>query len=216
MRLGQDLKTVTDAKNRTSVLRELLQRSHDVSEAGDGAGSQIVTVGEAAGNDHRVDTLEVSISVPQLDRLGTHPLHTIQGVPVAVGSRKDRNSDSHSALPAHRFAPPHSLITRPPTRTLLSSGWRGACGTSHRPRPRSRPPSPRASRRGRSERPGSLEQEARSSPPRPADRGCRPSGGRGPGSSIYRASLGDLRDPAEHLGVGLLDASQIVPETVLV
>src|SRR5215203_1977774 len=209
MRLGQDLKTVTDAKNRTSVLRELLQRSHDVSEARDGAGSQIVTVGEAAGNDHRVDTLEVGISVPQLDRLSTHPLHTIQGVPVAVGPRKNSNSNPHVA--ALRF-----LIKRPPTRTLLSSGWRGACGTSHRPPRRSRPPSPRASQRGRSERPGSLEQEARSSPPRPADRGCRPSGGRGPGSSIYGASLGDLRDPAEHLGIGLFDASQIVPETVLV
>src|SRR5215210_4082223 len=92
MCLGQDLEAVTDAKYRTSAFRELFQLAHNVREAGYGSGSQIVTVGEASGNDHRVDTLEIRISVPQLDRLGAHPLHTVQGVPVAVGTREDRNA----------------------------------------------------------------------------------------------------------------------------
>src|SRR5215212_7196705 len=95
MRLGKDLKAVTDAQYRSSFLRELLQWAHDVSEAGDSARSQVITVREAAWHDHSVDTLEVSISVPQLDSLSTNPLHTVQCVPVAIRPGKDRNAYPH-------------------------------------------------------------------------------------------------------------------------
>src|ERR687890_2021249 len=95
VRLGQDLEAVADAEYRAPTLRELFQRAHNVREAGDGAGSEVVAVGEAAGNDHRVDTLEISVAVPQLDRIGTHPLHTVKGVPIAVGPREDRYAYPH-------------------------------------------------------------------------------------------------------------------------
>src|SRR5829696_2815109 len=95
VRLGQDLEAVTDAEYRTALLRELFEGAHDVREAGDRAGSEVITVGEAAGDDHGVDTLEISVSVPQLDRLNARPLYTIKGVPVAVGSGEDRNAYPH-------------------------------------------------------------------------------------------------------------------------
>ena len=38
--------------------RERLDRAHHRAEAGDGAGAQVVAVGEAAGQDHRVDVAE--------------------------------------------------------------------------------------------------------------------------------------------------------------
>jgi hypothetical protein len=82
--LGQDLETVTDTEYRASALRELFQWPHDVRKAGDCAGSEVVAVGEAARNDHGVDTLEVRVRVPQLDRLGAHALHTVERIPVAV------------------------------------------------------------------------------------------------------------------------------------
>ena len=68
---------------------ELFERAHDVREAGDGAGTQVVAVGEAAGHDHGVRTLQVRVGVPELDRLGTHPLDGVQGVAVAVGAGED-------------------------------------------------------------------------------------------------------------------------------
>src|SRR5215212_5061893 len=95
VRLSKDLETVTDAKNRASIPGKLLQRPHDFREAGDGARPEIVAIREAAGNDHRVDTLEVGIGMPQLDRFSAHPFHTVKRVPVAIRPWEDRNPDSH-------------------------------------------------------------------------------------------------------------------------
>src|ERR687898_836082 len=103
VRLGQDLEAVADAENRASAFRELFQRAHDVREAGDRAWSQVVAVGESAGNDHRVDTLEVRIGVPQLDCVSTHPLHTVKGVPIAVGPGEDRNAYSQETT-SHSYS----------------------------------------------------------------------------------------------------------------
>src|ERR671912_2783358 len=59
------------------------------------SGSEGFAEGEPDVRDHRVDTLEVSIRVPQLDRLSTHPLYTVKRVPVAVGPGEDRNAYPH-------------------------------------------------------------------------------------------------------------------------
>src|SRR5215210_4360660 len=138
VRLGKNLKAVADAEYGPPILHELFERGHDLREAGDSTRPQVVAVGESSRYDHGVNTLEVSVGVPQFDRLRTHPLHTVQSVAVAVGAGKDRNAYSHIA--PLRFAPPHSLIRRPPTHTLLSSGWRGGVDTWRRRLLRSRPP----------------------------------------------------------------------------
>jgi hypothetical protein len=46
---------------------EFGHRLHHRSEPGDGAGTQVVAVGEAAGNDDRVDALQVTVGVLEQD-----------------------------------------------------------------------------------------------------------------------------------------------------
>jgi hypothetical protein len=48
MRLGEDLKAITDTQNGAATLRELFERTHYFREAGDGARPEVVAVGEAA------------------------------------------------------------------------------------------------------------------------------------------------------------------------
>ena len=57
VRLGEDLEAVADAEDRHTGLGLLDDGLHHRREAGDGAGPQIVAVGEAAGQDHGVDLL---------------------------------------------------------------------------------------------------------------------------------------------------------------
>src|SRR5215204_5076777 len=100
MRLRQDLEAVAHAKDGTSLPGELFERAHHLREAGDGARSQVVTIREPTGNDNGINTLEVSVRVPQLDRLAPRPLHAVQRVAVAIGAWEYCYSYSHSALPA--------------------------------------------------------------------------------------------------------------------
>ena len=55
---GQDLETVADAEDETARRRESADRPHDRAESRDDAGTDIVTVGEPAGQDHRRDPVE--------------------------------------------------------------------------------------------------------------------------------------------------------------
>ncbi len=52
--LGQDLEAVARPEDRATGRGERLDRAHDRREARDGAGAQVVAVGEAAGQHHRV------------------------------------------------------------------------------------------------------------------------------------------------------------------
>src|SRR5918995_3376711 len=92
MRLGEDLEAVADAEDRASCFRELLQWDHDLREAGDGTRAEVVAIGEAAGYDHGVHALEVGVGVPELDCVRAHPLHAVQGVPVAIRAGEDRDT----------------------------------------------------------------------------------------------------------------------------
>jgi len=65
---------------------------HDGSEAGDCAGAEVVAIGEAAGHEHRIDSLEIVGVVPEKgDRLtrdvGDHVLRVV----IAVGTGKNQN-----------------------------------------------------------------------------------------------------------------------------
>ena len=48
-RFGEDLKAVADAHDGTALAGEPADGCHDGAEAGDGAGAQVVAVGEPAG-----------------------------------------------------------------------------------------------------------------------------------------------------------------------
>ena len=66
---AEHLKAVADAEHQPTVGRELRERLHHRREAGDRARAQVVAIREATGHDHRVDTLQVAIAVPQQHRL---------------------------------------------------------------------------------------------------------------------------------------------------
>ena len=68
-RLAQDLEAVADAEHEAAVAGEALDLDHDRREPRQRAGAQVVAVGEPAGDDHRVDALEVVVAVPEQDRV---------------------------------------------------------------------------------------------------------------------------------------------------
>src|SRR3954453_9142185 len=69
VRLAEHLEAVADAEDQSPVAGELDDRLHDRREPGDRADAQVVAVGEAAGDDHGVDVLQVAVGVPQQLRL---------------------------------------------------------------------------------------------------------------------------------------------------
>src|SRR5215213_6518288 len=93
--LGEHLEAVADTQDGAAGAGEVLERGHHLGEAGYGAGTQVVAVGEAAGYDHGVRAFQICVGVPELDRLGTHPLDGVESVPVAVGAGKDRDPYPH-------------------------------------------------------------------------------------------------------------------------
>ena len=74
-RLAEHLEAVADPEHEAAGGGELGHLLHHRREAGDRAGAQVVAVGEAAGDDHRIDALQVAVAVPQDHRLAD-PLGT--------------------------------------------------------------------------------------------------------------------------------------------
>ena len=68
-RLAQNLEAVADPEHDPAGAGELGDLLHHRRKARDRARAQVVAVGEAAGHDHRVDALEISVRVPQDHRL---------------------------------------------------------------------------------------------------------------------------------------------------
>ena len=65
----QDLEAVADAEHQPAIGGELLHRLHHGRELGDGAAAQIIAVGEAAGQNHRIDVAQAGRVVPDEFRL---------------------------------------------------------------------------------------------------------------------------------------------------
>src|SRR5699024_3582904 len=59
---------------------------HDGCQCGDGAGAQVVTVGETTGDHDGVDAPEVLVGVPEDDRLGTCEADGAQRIDVVEGA----------------------------------------------------------------------------------------------------------------------------------
>ena len=63
--LGEDLEAVADADDGPAGVGEVAHGVHDRREPGDGAGAQVVAVGEAAGHDDGVDAVDRAVAVPE-------------------------------------------------------------------------------------------------------------------------------------------------------
>ena len=102
-RLAQHLEAVADAEHGHAVVRPLDDVLHQGRAGGDGAGPQVVAVGEAAGEDDGVDVLQVVVGVPERDRLAAGQPHRARGVDVVQGAREGENTDAQGVRPFSRW-----------------------------------------------------------------------------------------------------------------
>jgi hypothetical protein len=95
--LAEDLEAVADAEHRAAVARERHDRLHDRREPGDGAGAQVVAVGESAGDDDAVDAVQVGVAVPQWHDVG-HAARRQAGVDVVTGAGEGDDAELHDSV----------------------------------------------------------------------------------------------------------------------
>ena len=94
MGLAEDLEAVADPQHQAPAGGELDHRVHRRREAGDGAGPEVVAVGEPARDDHRVGSPEVALGVPHQLRLADQA-GGMHGVPVIAGAGELDNRELH-------------------------------------------------------------------------------------------------------------------------
>src|SRR6476661_741224 len=95
--LGEHLKVDEDAEDGQATLGRRDERLHDRCEAGDGAAAQVVAVGEAAGEDDRVDAPEVRVAVPERDGLAAALADGTRRVTVVERTGERDDADLHCA-----------------------------------------------------------------------------------------------------------------------
>src|SRR5215472_3237205 len=124
-RFAQNLEAVADAEHQPAGGGKFLDGLHHRRKAGDGAGAQIVAVGESAGQNEGVAVREVLRLVPdELDGLLEDVSDGVKGVVVAIGPWKNNDSKFHEAVaPCGLAGTP--ILAQP---TLTSSGRRGSKG----------------------------------------------------------------------------------------
>ena len=99
VRLGEHLEAVADAEHGHAPVRGIHDLGHDRAERGDRAAAQVVAVAEAAGQDERVDALEVVRAVPERDGLGAGEAHGALGVAVVERAGEGDDPDAHVGRP---------------------------------------------------------------------------------------------------------------------
>ena len=99
MRLAQDLETVADAQDGQASSGFAHDFTHDGSGRRDRTAAQVVAVGEAAGDDDRVDAVQVGVLVPQGHGLRTGGLNRAGGIAVVEGAGEGDDSDAGHCTP---------------------------------------------------------------------------------------------------------------------
>ena len=101
VRLAQDLEAVADAQDGQASSGFAHDLAHDGSSRRDRAAAQVVAVGEAAGDDDRVDAVQVGVLMPQGHRLRARDFHRAGGIAIVKGAGEGDDSDAgHCAPPA--------------------------------------------------------------------------------------------------------------------
>ena len=99
VRLAQDLEAVADAQDGQASSGLAHDLAHDGSGRRDRAAAQVVAVGEAAGDDDRVDAVQVGVLVPQGHGLRARDFHRAGGVAVVEGTGEGDDSDAGHCTP---------------------------------------------------------------------------------------------------------------------
>src|ERR1043166_362148 len=112
-----DLETVADGDDRSAAFSVRHAFGHDRTEAGDGAGAQVVAVAEPARKNDDIRAGEIVILVPEILGLFAERVdHRVIRVVVAVGTGKSGDAEFHHA--AFTLAISKSSVTG-----LASSFW---------------------------------------------------------------------------------------------
>ena len=93
--LAQNLEAVADAEHGHAGIGRGDNFFHDRCEPRDRAAAEVVAVRETAGQDHRLDALEIVVAVPEADRLATAERNRPQRIAVVEGTGKRDDADLH-------------------------------------------------------------------------------------------------------------------------
>src|SRR6266508_5276325 len=123
-------KTAYEMATRLEFRRVLFR-----SEPGDRTGPQVVPVREAAGQDHRVDGVQVGVAVPQRHRLGTGDPYRPEGVGVVQRAGEGDHPDSSHADSNSSTRTVKSSITglASSLSAICRAASRSACGSDPSP-----------------------------------------------------------------------------------
>ncbi len=95
-RLAEDLKAVADSQHQASTIGKSTHRFHHRRELRNRPGSQVIAVGESAGNDDGIAIFQIMRFVPEKTcRLFGDVLDGPVGIVVAVRPGKDDDSKFH-------------------------------------------------------------------------------------------------------------------------
>jgi len=93
----EDLEAVADAENRTAGRGEFADGLHDGRKLGDGAATEVIAIGEAAGEDDGVHVVERCGVMPdEFGRLREIVSDRKKSVVVAVASGKNNHAKFHA------------------------------------------------------------------------------------------------------------------------
>ncbi len=95
----QNLEAVADAEDEAAGVGELAHGFHDGRELGDGAGAEVVAIGEAPGNDDGIAVLEIVRVVPEESYgLFGDVLDAPESIVIAVGTGENYDAEFHISL----------------------------------------------------------------------------------------------------------------------
>ncbi len=93
--LGEHLEPVADSQHGNAAVRGGDDLGHDGRVARDGARAEVVAVAESAGEDDRVDVLQVVVAVPERNRGGAGDANGALRIPIVERAGKGDDADPH-------------------------------------------------------------------------------------------------------------------------
>ncbi len=103
--LAEDLEAVADAEHRAAGLGELDHLAHHRREASQRTDAQVVAVGEAAGDDDRIDALQIGVAMPEQLRVADGGAGA-ERIDLVAGAGEANDSEAHGLRMAGSTAGP--------------------------------------------------------------------------------------------------------------
>src|SRR5439155_1456464 len=122
-RFGEHLEPVADADHRAPVGGKGAHRRHHGRETGERARAQVVTVGEAPGQDDRVDVAENAVAVPHDACVDAEPPDRLDHVVLAVRTGEEDHANTRGHGPTATLVASITGLARSRCESA-SASWR--------------------------------------------------------------------------------------------